>query len=111
MKKVLNILGTVVMVAVIGVLAYLKWWNVAGQNKLGESCSGRAGCRSFYCLEHEFAGKTERKSDGYCTDSCDTDADCTDNLRCVVPTQLALDDLPGHGRPKKLCERTLPGTP
>ena len=107
MKKVLNILGTIVVVAVFAALAYLKWWNVAGQNKLGESCNGRAGCRSFYCLEHEMLGKVERKSAGYCTDSCDTDADCTTGLACVVPTAAALDDLPAHGRPKKLCERII----
>ena len=105
MKKVLNILGTILVLAVFASLAYLKWWNVAGQNKMGESCSGRAGCRSFYCLEHELVGKTEPKSDGYCTDSCDKDDDCTTGLKCVTPTAIALDDLPSHGRPTKLCER------
>ena len=88
------------------VLAYLKWWNIAGQNKLDESCSGRGGCRSFWCLEHEKVGGKEQKSEGYCTDSCDKDADCTTGMACVVPTPEALDDLAAHGRPSKLCERT-----
>jgi len=104
-KKVFSALGTLAVVAGFAFLAYLKWWNVAGQNKLGEPCEGRAGCRSFYCLEHERVGQAERPSAGYCTDSCETDADCTTGLACVVPSAEALDDLPAHGRPSKLCER------
>ena len=69
MKKVFSALGTLAVVAGFAFLAYLKWWNVAGQNKLGEPCEGRAGCRSFYCLEHERVGQAERPSAGYCTDS------------------------------------------
>ncbi len=105
MKKVLGILGTIGVVAFFVLLAYLKWWNVFGQHKMGGSCSNRTDCRSVYCLEHEKTGGTEQKSDGYCTDKCDTDSDCEDGLVCVVPSQAALDDLPRYGRPTKLCER------
>lgn len=106
MKKLLSGLGTLAVIAGIAVLAYLKWWNVFGQAKLGEPCDGRAGCRSFYCLQHERVGSGEAPSPGYCTASCETDADCTAGLACVVPSATALDDLPSHGRPDKLCERT-----
>lgn len=106
MKKLLSGLGTLAAIAGIAVLVYLKWWNVFGQAKLGEPCDGRAGCRSFYCLQHERAGSAEPPTAGYCTDACETDADCTAGLRCVVPTAVALGDLPSHGQPKKLCERT-----
>ena len=105
MKKIASVLGTVVVLAGIAVLAYLKWWNVFGQNKLGEPCTGRAGCRSFYCLEHERVGQTEPRTAGYCTASCDGDADCAPGLTCVVPSAQALDDLARLGRPAKLCER------
>ena len=105
MKKVLSALGTLVVIAGVVVLAYLKWWNVVGQAKLGEPCDGRAGCRSFYCLAHERVGQVEQPSSGYCTASCETDADCIAGLACVVPSAAALDDLPSHGRPDKLCER------
>jgi len=105
-KKLLSVLGTVAVVVGFAALAYLKWWNVVGQNKLGEPCDGRAGCRSFYCLAHERVGSAEQPSAGYCTASCDGDADCVPGLACVVPSTAALDDLPSHGRPAKLCERT-----
>jgi len=104
-KKIASALGTVAVVAGIALLIYLKWWNVVGQNKLGEPCSGRAGCRSFYCLEHERVGSAEPRTAGYCTASCDSDADCIPGLACVVPSAEALDDLPSHGRPARLCER------
>jgi hypothetical protein len=105
MKKILNVLGIVVVVAVIAAFAYLKWWNVVGQDKLNGSCSSRAGCRSFWCLSHELKGSAEQPSSGYCTDKCDADSDCTDGMKCVVPTPAALDDLAKAMRPKKLCER------
>ena len=105
MKKVLNILGTIAIVGVFAFLAYLKWWNVAGAGTLGDSCKTRAGCRSVYCLEHELVNKVEKPSEGYCTASCDADKDCMTGFVCVVPTQAALDDLPSHGQPSKLCER------
>jgi hypothetical protein len=105
MKKVFSALSTILFIAGVGALIYLKWWNVAGQNDQGESCSGRAGCKSFWCLEHEFVGSAEQKSAGYCTDKCDSDSDCVKGLKCVVPTAQALDDLAKYGRPSKLCER------
>ncbi len=105
MKQLLSALGTFAVVAGFIVLGYLKWWNVAGQNKLGEPCEGRAGCRSFYCLEHERVGSAEPHSAGYCTASCDTDKDCSPGLVCVIPSAAALDDLARYGRPNKLCER------
>ena len=104
-KRILNVAGTVAVVAGIVLLAALKWWNVFGQSKLGGSCSSRAGCRSYWCLKHEMAGQAETPSDGYCTDKCETDKDCTAGMSCVVPTAAALDDLAKLGRPKKLCER------
>jgi hypothetical protein len=104
-NKLWSVLGTVLAIAGIAALVYLKWWNVFGQAKLGEPCEGRAGCRSFYCLKHERVGSAEPVSGGYCTASCDSDADCTTGLHCVVPSAIALDDLPSHGRPNKLCER------
>jgi len=105
LKKILNVAGTVAVVAGIILLAALKWWNVFGQSKQGGSCSSRAGCRSYWCLKHEMVGQAERTSDGYCTDKCDTDKDCDTGMSCVVPTATALDDLAALGRPKKLCER------
>jgi hypothetical protein len=105
-KKVLNILGTVAVLAAILAVAYLKWWSVLGKSKQGGECSSRAGCASYYCLAHERVDGQERPSSGYCTDSCGTDGDCVDDLRCVVPSAAALDDLPALGRPKKLCERS-----
>ena len=104
-KKVLNVAGTVAVVAFFLLLAYLKWWNLFGQEKLGGSCSSRAGCRSYWCLKHEMVGQAEKVSDGYCTDKCETDKDCDTGMSCVVPTATALDDLAALGRPKKLCER------
>ena len=104
-KKILNVAGTVAVVAGIVLLAYLKWWNMFGQSKLGGSCSNRGGCRSFWCLKHEMVGSAERPSDGYCTDKCDSDTDCNAGMACVVPTATALDDLAKLGRPTKLCER------
>jgi len=109
-KKILNVLGTVAVVAVICLFAYLKWWNVFGQEKLGGSCDSRAGCRSFWCLKHELAGSGERVSSGYCTDKCDSDADCNKGMSCVVPTAEALDDLAKYMRPSKLCERHAGGS-
>ncbi|HSD89822.1 MAG TPA: hypothetical protein VLB44_19960 [Kofleriaceae bacterium] len=105
MKKVLSIVGTIVVIGFFLFLAYLKWWNVFGQEKMGGSCSGRAGCRSFYCLAHEKVGDVEQKSAGYCTDKCESDTDCLKDMKCVVPSAEALDDLPRYGRPTKLCER------
>ena len=104
-KKILNIAGTVVVVAGILLLVYLKWWNVFGQDSLGGACSSRGGCRSFWCLKHERVGQAERTSSGYCTDKCATDKDCNAGMACVVPTAAALDDLAKLGRPTKLCER------
>jgi hypothetical protein len=105
LKKVLNVAGTVAVVAFFLLLAYLKWWNVFGQEKLGGSCSSRAGCRSFWCLKHEMVGSAEKVSDGYCTDKCDTDKDCNEGMSCVVPSAQAFDDLAKLGRPNKLCMR------
>jgi hypothetical protein len=105
-KKLLSALGTIVVVG--GLLAFgaLRYWNVFGQAKLGGSCASRAGCRSFWCLAHARRGPVEEKVAGYCTDKCDTDADCAEaGLKCVVPTPEALDDLAKLGRPAKLCER------
>jgi hypothetical protein len=107
-KKILNVAGTVAVVAGVLLLAFLKFWNVFGQSKLGGSCSSRAGCRSYWCLKHELVGKAERPSDGYCTDKCETDQDCDKGMSCVVATPEALDDLAKLGRPKKLCERVIP---
>jgi hypothetical protein len=104
-KKILNVAGTVAVVAGIVLLAYLKFWNVFGQEKLGGSCSTRAGCRSFWCLKHELVGQDQKTSGGYCTDKCETDKDCNTGMSCVVPTAEALDDLAKLGRPKKLCMR------
>lgn len=104
-RKILSVLGTLLVIAVIAVMAYLKWWNIWGQADQGEACSGRAGCKSFYCLQHEMVSGVEQTSKGYCTASCDSDKDCVKGLQCVVPTPQALDDLPAHGRPSKLCER------
>lgn len=105
LRKIGSALGTLVVIAAIGAFAYLKWWNVAGQGDLGEACRSRAGCKSFYCLEHEKVGGVEQKSAGYCTASCSSDSDCMKGMSCVVPSQTALDDLPKYGRPDKLCQR------
>lgn len=105
MKKLLSVAGTLLILAGVAALVYLKWWNIAGQNKQGGSCDGRGDCRSFWCLEHELVGSGEQKSAGYCTDKCDDDSDCVKGLKCVVPSQQALDDLAKYGRPSKLCER------
>ncbi len=105
MKKLLNVLGTIVVLAGVLVLAYLKWWNVVGQDKLGGSCDSRAGCRSYWCLKHELDGSAERPSAGYCTDKCSENSDCGKGMACVVPTAEALDDLAKAMRPNKLCER------
>lgn len=110
-KKILNALGTVAVVAVICLFAYLKWWNIFGQEKLGGECSNRGGCRSYWCLKHELVGSAEHASSGYCTDKCDSDGDCNKDMKCVVPTADALDDLAKHMRPSKLCERVIPGAP
>jgi hypothetical protein len=104
-KKVLNVLGSVVVVAGMLVFGYLKWWSVAGQDKMGGSCSTRMGCRSEYCLEHVVVGSGEQHSDGYCTAACEHDDDCDKDMACVVPTQAALDDLPHWAKVTKLCER------
>ncbi len=104
-KRILNVLGTIAVIAGIAAFAYLKWWNVVGQDKLNGSCSSRAGCRSFWCLKHELKGSAEQVSSGYCTDKCSDNSDCTDGMSCVVPTAEALDDLAKAMRPKKLCER------
>ena len=110
-KKVLNVLGTIVVIAGICLFAYLKWWNIFGQHKLGGDCNTRAGCRSFWCLKHELAGSGERTSSGYCTDKCGSDSDCNRDMKCVVPTAAALDDLAKLMRPSKLCERVVGGGP
>ncbi|MBV8763002.1 MAG: hypothetical protein JO257_37295 [Deltaproteobacteria bacterium] len=104
-KKVLNAAGTVLVVAGLLLIAYLKWWNMFGQKGLGGACNSRAGCRTYWCLKHDFAGSAERVSSGYCTDKCSADGDCDPGMRCVVPTAAALDDLPSLGRPSRLCER------
>lgn len=105
LKKVLNVLGTLAVIAGILAFAYLKWWNVFGQSKLGGSCDSRAGCRSYWCLKHELSGSAERVSSGYCTDKCSDDSDCMEGMSCVVPSAEALDDLAKAMRPKKLCQR------
>ena len=105
-RRLGSALGTIVVVVGLLGLGYLKYWNIWGQKKLGGSCSNRTGCRSFWCLSHERVGSAEQKTDGYCTDKCESDADCdSPGLKCVVPTQEALDDLARLGRPSKLCER------
>lgn len=108
-KKVLNALGALAVVAAIVAFAYLKWWNVFGQEKLGGECSNRGGCRSFWCLKHELAGSAEQPSSGYCTAKCEVDSDCNKDMKCVVPTAAALDDLSKYMRPSKLCERVRAG--
>lgn len=107
MKRILSALGTIVVVGAIVSVGALKWWNVFGMKKMGHECSSRLGCRSYYCLAHARRGPagSDEKVPGYCTDKCESDGDCEAGLRCVVPTQAALDDLPALGRPKKLCER------
>ncbi len=110
-KKILNALGTVAFLAVVLVLAYLKWWNVVGQDKLDGSCDSSAGCRSYWCLKHELNGSAERPSGGYCTDKCSADSDCTKGMACVTPSAEALDDLAKAMRPKKLCERVHAAMP
>jgi hypothetical protein len=108
-KKILNVLGTVAVVAVIVLFAYLKWWNLFGRDDLGGSCRTRAGCKSMWCLSHELTGSGERESGGYCTDKCDKDSDCNKDMKCVAPSAQAADDLARLGRPSKLCERVRAG--
>lgn len=105
-KKLASGLGTLVVIAGLLAVGYLRWWNVFGQADLGAACSGRAGCKSFQCLFHAQRGGAEIRVAGYCTAPCDSDDDCkAAGLRCVVPSQAALDDLPALGRPKRLCQR------
>ena len=106
MTKVLSVVGTIVVVVLLLALVALRYWNMFGQNDLGERCRGRAGCKSFQCLAHARRGAVETAVDGYCTAPCERDEECLPaGLRCVVPSQLALDDLPALGRPAKLCQR------
>ena len=106
MSRIARALAPIAVVLVIGGLAAAKWWVVFGQKPLGAACETRAGCRSMYCLAHVRKGDAEVKSAGYCSASCEGDGDCAEaGLKCVVPTQAALDDLPSLGRPAKLCMR------
>ena len=108
--RVLSALGTLAVLAVILGLAGLKWWSICGQSDFAESCSRNPDCESFFCLEHELEDGEEVPSPGYCTESCETDADCEsggDGARfsCVVPGERAKADLPPAGKPEKLCMR------
>ena len=110
MKRVAQIVGTILVIAFFGVFAYMRWLVTFGQEKLGGACQTRAGCRSYYCLNHERAGGpdgTERVVAGYCTAACKDDHDCAESpgMSCVTPSQAALDDLARWGRPAKLCMR------
>ena len=109
-KRIASALGTLAVLAVILLFASLKWWNIFGQSGFAGSCKRNAGCESFYCLRHELADGEQLPSSGYCTESCETDADCeTDRegieLRCVVPGEGARADLPPAGKPAQLCMR------
>jgi hypothetical protein len=104
--RALKLIVVIATVAVLAAGVYLKWWVIFGQVGVNEPCSGRGGCKTFWCLSHERRGQEDVPSAGYCTDKCTDDRDCEKSgLRCVVPTQAALDDLARFGRPQKLCMR------
>jgi hypothetical protein len=103
--KVARAIALVVVVAGFLAVGALRYWNIWGQGDLGAKCSGRAGCKSFWCLSHAFRGGVEGPSEGYCTDKCKSDADCKPGMKCVAPSQAALDDLARAMRPQRLCQR------
>jgi hypothetical protein len=103
--KVARAIALVLFFAALIAMGVLRYWNLWGQGDLGDACSGRAGCKSFWCLSHAFRGGSETASEGYCTDKCKSDADCKPGMKCVVPTQEAAGDLAKAMRPERLCER------
>ena len=107
MKKLLSVLGTIIVVVGLFSVGFLKAWNVFVQENLGGPCRTRYGCLSFSCLEHASQNGAETKVHGYCTIPCKDDSACAKqpDMRCVVPSQAALDDLAKLGRPDKLCMR------
>ena len=104
--RVARAIGLALFLVALLALGALRFWNLWGQADLGEKCSGRAGCKTFWCLSHAIQGGVEGPSEGYCTDKCKSDADCKPGMKCVAPSQAALDDLAKAMRPERLCERS-----
>ena len=105
--KLLKKIGTVLVGLVMLGGGALVAWNVFGQGPYGDSCHHSLGCRSFYCLKHELAGSDQRMSEGSCTKSCDSDAECGSGARCVVLSDDARDDLPPYGKPDRACMKVI----
>ncbi|MFT3699686.1 MAG: hypothetical protein QM831_41440 [Kofleriaceae bacterium] len=111
MKLLVRILGTLVILAALGVGALVAW-NVFGSGPYGDSCSYAMGCRSFYCVKHELRGDRQWSAPkGMCTKKCDADADCGKDARCVALSDESKDDLPPFGKPDKACLHVRPLDP
>jgi hypothetical protein len=107
LRRFLDRLGTVGVLAGMLLLGGLVWWNMCGQGPYGDSCEYALGCRSFYCLHHGLRGSAQVTAPGTCTKSCDADADCGSGATCVVLDDFSLDDLPPFGKPTKACMRAV----
>lgn len=107
-KRVLDRIGSVGMVIGLALVAGLVCWNMFGQGPYDDACEYSLGCRSFYCLHHGLrGGSAQVTAPGRCTKSCDADADCGADARCVVLDGFSRDDLPPFGKPDKACMHTF----
>lgn len=103
MKKLWSRIGTVLVGLVMVGGGALVLWNVFGQGPYGDSCRFSLGCRSFLCLHHAQQGSAQVSSEGWCTKSCEADAECGTGAACVVLSEASRDDLPPFGKPTKAC--------
>ena len=109
-KKLLNVLGTIVVGLVMLAGGFLVFWNVFGMGPYADTCAHSIGCKSFYCLKHQLRGTEQVPASGHCTKSCDIDGDCGSGAMCVTLSDDSRDDLPPFGKPTKAC-MALQATP
>jgi hypothetical protein len=103
--------GVLVILVVLGI-GGLVAWNMFGQGPYGDTCNYSLGCRSYYCVKHELRGERQWSAPkGMCTKSCDHDAECGKDARCVTLTDDTRDDLPPFGKPDKACLHVRPLDP
>lgn len=106
LRWVLDKLGTAaIVVAVVLLLAIVKWMSACGRGGYGDPCRFNLGCHSYACVHRALRGDAQVAAHGMCTRPCSDDAECGDGARCAALSEEAQTDLPPFGKPERACFR------